>query len=93
MTIFEGQLYNNVVAITIELMFVLTLCPGARKCIGYAMSEMQLFLYVTHILRHFTLRPPAGKKTVNTETHMRIARRLKDFRCVLEPRDHSNQSS
>ena len=53
---------------------------------GNTVANMQLLLYTAAILRSFVVLPP-HRKPVCTDTHMRIAHRLKNFQCVFQPRD------
>ncbi|KAK3736846.1 hypothetical protein RRG08_000596 [Elysia crispata] len=56
---------------------------GARLCLGEALSEMEIFIFVAVILKEFTIVPPESKKASEMKTHMRIVHRLKDFECIL----------
>ncbi|CAL1531529.1 unnamed protein product [Lymnaea stagnalis] len=59
---------------------------GARRCVGEVMAEMQLFLYIATILRHFDITAVDDVAPGDMETHMVVVHRLKAFTCLLKQR-------
>ncbi|KAH9513922.1 Cytochrome P450 2E1 [Bulinus truncatus] len=59
---------------------------GARRCVGEAMAEIQIFLYVTSVLRQFDLESADTRVDAEMDTRMRIVHGLADFKCVFSER-------
>ncbi|KAI8797758.1 cytochrome P450 2D15 [Biomphalaria glabrata] len=62
---------------------------GARRCVGEAMADIQLFLYTASILRQFDIEPADSRSAQDLETHMRIVHRLIDLQCVFTERKNN----
>lgn len=58
---------------------------GERMCLGYHLSQIELFLFITRLLAKFHIRAVDEANAPPFDAHMRIVRRLKPFSCVVEP--------
>ncbi|KAK7486670.1 hypothetical protein BaRGS_00022071 [Batillaria attramentaria] len=57
---------------------------GERMCLGYHLTQIELFLFLTRLLTQFHIRAEDQANPPPFDAHMRIVRRLKPFTCVVE---------
>ncbi|XP_059142371.1 cytochrome P450 2C23-like [Physella acuta] len=59
---------------------------GRRKCIGWDMADVELFLYTASVLRRYVITSADDTPPQDMEVKSLICCHLKDFRCFVEKR-------
>ncbi|XP_035695358.1 cytochrome P450 18a1-like [Branchiostoma floridae] len=59
---------------------------GRRACIGSHLAKMELLLFLSTILRRFTIKPPEGTPAQSLEGHLGVILQPPSFRICAVPR-------